>query len=57
MLNFSYYFAETFFDTDGFQSMRVYQAKFNMLELKEKKDTEYVIGWKSKGLYTSKRIP
>ena len=57
MLNFSYYFAETFFDTDGFQNMRVYQAKFNMLELKEKKDTEYVIGWKSKGLYTSKLIP
>ena len=32
----------------------VYQPLFNMLELKKDKGTEYVIGWKSKGVYNSK---
>ena len=37
--------------------MFVYQSTFNMLELKEDWGTEYVIGWKSKGVHTSKLIP
>ena len=34
--------------------MFVYQPTLNILELKEDKSTEYVISWKSKGLYISK---
>ena len=36
--------------------MFVYQTTFNMLELKIDKCTEYIIGWKSKGVYNSKLI-
>ena len=36
--------------------MFVYQPPFNTLELKEDKGTDYVIGWKSKGVYSSKLI-
>ena len=32
----------------------VYQPTFNKLELKEDNGTEYIIGWKSKGVYISK---
>ena len=35
---------------DGSQNMFVYQLKFSVLELKMDKGTEYIIGWKSKGL-------
>ena len=35
---------------DGSQNMFAYQLKFNVLELKIDKGTEYIIGWKSKGL-------
>ena len=34
--------------------MFVYQPTFNVLELEVDKYTEYIIGWKSKGLYNSK---
>ena len=34
--------------------MFVYQPTFNMFELKEDKDTEYVVGWKSKRVSASK---
>ena len=36
--------------------MFVYQPTLNVLGLKIDKGTEYVIDWKSKGLYNSKRI-
>ena len=36
--------------------MFIYQPTFNVLELKEDKGTEYIIGWKSKGVYNSKFI-
>ena len=45
-----------FTSDDGSQNMFVYQPTFNMLELKIDKDTEYVISWKSKGMYNSKLI-
>ena len=35
---------------DESQNMFAYQLKFNVLELKIDKGTEYIIGWKSKGL-------
>ena len=34
--------------------MFFYQPTFNLLELKEDKDTKYIISWKSKGVYNSK---
>ena len=42
---------------DGFQNMFFYQATLCTLELKQDKDTEFVIGWKSRGIHTSKLIP
>ena len=33
--------------------MPVYQPTLNTLELKEDKGTDYVVGWKSEGVYTS----
>ena len=39
------------------QNVLVQQPKFNVLQLKKiDKGTEYIIGWKSKGLYNSKLI-
>ena len=35
----------------------VYQPTLNILELKEEKDTDCFIDWKSKGVYTSKLKP
>ena len=52
--NSSNFFGKKFFGGDGFQSMFVYQRTFNVLELKKHKSTEYVIGWKLKGLFESK---
>ena len=41
---------------DGSQNIFVYQPTFNVLELKKDKGTEYIISWKSKGVYNSKLI-
>ena len=53
----SYFLGKVFFGNDSFQNMFVHQPTFNTLELKEDKGTEYVISWKSKGVYTSKLKP
>ena len=45
------------FGDDDFQNMFVYQPALNMLELKEDKDTDCVIFYKSKGVYTSELKP
>ena len=37
--------------------MFVYKPTLNMLQVKEDKGTEYVISWKSKGVYKSKLVP
>ena len=42
-----------FASNDGSQNMFVYQPIFNVLELKIGKCNEFVIGWKSNGLYNS----
>ena len=39
---------------DGSQNMFFYQPTFNVLELKNDEGTEYIISWKSKGIYDSK---
>ena len=53
----SYFLGKVFFGNDSFQNMFVHQPTSNTLELKEDKGTEYVISWKSKGVYTSKLKP
>ena len=45
-----------FTSNDEPQNMFVYQPIFSVLELKIDKDTEYIIGWKSKGVCNSKFI-
>ena len=42
-----------FTSNDRSQNMFVYQPTFNVLELKIGKFTEFIIGWKSNGLYNS----
>ena len=37
--------------------MFVYQPTLDMLELKKDKRTDYVLSWKSKGVYTSRIKP
>ena len=39
---------------DGFQNISVYQPTLGTLELKKYKGTDYVLSWKSKGVYNSK---
>ena len=41
---------------DGSQNRFVYQPAVNTLELKTEKGSDYVIGWKSKGVYNSKLV-
>ena len=50
------FLGKIFFGDDGFQNMFVYQPTFNMLELKIDKGTDYVIGWKSKGVCNFKLV-
>ena len=39
---------------DGLQNMFIYQPIFDMLEIKKDKGTDYVLSWKSYGVFTSK---
>ena len=56
-MNWIFFLGKKIYGADGFQNMFVYQPIRNTSELKEDKGTEYVLGWKSKGLYTSKLTP
>ena len=53
----SCFLGKNLFGDRCFQNIFVYQPTLNTLELKDNKGTNYVIGWKSKGVYTSKFIP
>ena len=54
---FSFFLDKMHFRSDdGYQNLFVYQPIFNVLDLKIAKGTEYVTGWKSKGVYNSKLI-
>lgn len=44
----SYFLCKNFLGDDDFLNKIFYQPAFNMLELKEDKDTECVFSWKSK---------
>ena len=46
-----------FKSNDGSQNTFVYQPTLDTLELKKGKGTDYVLSWKSKGVYNSKRKP
>ena len=46
-----------FTTNDGSQNMFVYQPILDMLELKKDKGTDYVLSWKSNGVYNSKFKP
>ena len=52
----SYFCGKTFFGDDGFQNVLVYQPRFNTLEIKKDKKTEYVIVGKCKGLLKSRQL-
>ena len=56
IFDLSYFLDKNVFGDDSFQNIFAYQPTFNMLELKEDKFTDYVIDWKSKGVYTSKHM-
>ena len=56
-LIFQTYDLSYFLGNDSFQNMFAHQQTLNTLELKEDNGTEYVISWKSKGVYTSKLKP
>ena len=53
----SYVLGKTLFGDDVSQNMFTYWPRFNKLELKEDKGTDYILNWKSKGVYTSKLRP
>ena len=46
-----------FTSNDGSQNIFVYQPILDTLELKREKGTDYVLSWKSKGLFNSKLKP
>ena len=46
-----------FTSNDGSQNTFVYQPTFDTLELKKDKGTDYVLSWKSKGVYNYKLKP
>ena len=48
----SYFLGKNFFGDDGSQNMFVYQPTLRTLQLQEHKGTDYVTGWKSKGVYS-----
>ena len=53
----SYFLSQKSFVDDGFQNMFVYQPTLDTLELTKRKGTDYVLSWKSKGVYTCKLKP
>ena len=46
-----------FISNGGSQNMFVYQPTLDKLELKKNKGTDYVLSWKSNGIYNSKLKP
>ena len=46
-----------FFGDYGSQNVFVYQPTLDTLDLKKDKGTDYLLSWKSKGVYTSKFKP
>ena len=53
----NYFLGKICFGDDDFQNMFFYHTTFDMLELKKDKGTDYILGWNSKGVFTSKLKP
>ena len=53
----NYFIGKDTFGDKGFQNIFVYHTRIITIELKEDNDTNYIISWKSKGLYNSKSTP
>ena len=53
----SCFLGKNFLCDDFIQNMFVYQPPFNTSELEKDQSTEYVVGWKSTGLFKSKLLP
>ena len=53
----SYFLIKIFFGDDGSQSIFVYQPRIDTLDLKKGKGINYVLSWKSKGVFSSRLIP
>ena len=56
-LDLSCFFGKIVLGDDGSQNIIVYEPTLNTLNLKEEKSTDYVIGWKSKEVDTTKLKP
>ena len=51
------FLAKIFFGDDGSQNIFVYQPTLDTFRVKNDKETDYVLSWKSKRVYTSKLKP
>ena len=55
---YNFFFGRIYFTSnDGSQNTFVYQQAIDTLELKKDKGTDYVLSWKSKGVFNSKLKP
>ena len=55
--HYSFFLGRIYFTSDhGSQNIFVYQTIINVLELKKGKSAEYIISWKSKGVYNFELI-
>ena len=55
---YNFFFGRIYFTSnDGSQNTFVYQQATDTLELKKDKGTDYVLSWKSKGVFNSKLKP
>ena len=43
-----------FTSNDGYRNMFVFEPTLDLLESKKDKGTDYILSWKSKGIYNSK---
>ena len=56
--DYNFFLGRIYFTTnDGSQNSFVYQTTLDTLELNKDKGTDYILSWKSKGVYTSKHKP
>ena len=51
------FLTKIFFGDDGSQNIFVYQPTLDTFRVKNDKETDYVLSWKSKRVYTSKLKP
>ena len=56
--DYNFFFGRIYFiSNDGSQNTFVYQPTLDTLKLKKDKSTDFILSWKSKGVYTSKLKP